>query len=193
MQLKLRVAMRVGDVSYVGKWLRDGGREIVNSEPCVDGMWALTVAAGFGQPGVVSRLLKAKATADPPSGANGDFPLLLSCCVGSEGCVSAILEANAQTGRKAPNGQTAMQRAVAAGHLGCARLISEFEKSRDETEQNAREASSMANAAMEGAILAATDLTALAGLDAALKIYSENAAAEVVARARSRSDELRCG
>ena len=85
--LRLKAGLRDGDVAWLSRWLRDGGREKVNSSPVVDGMWALTAAAGWGHGEVVRRLLKV-ASPDPPADERGDFPLLLSCSVGSEGELS---------------------------------------------------------------------------------------------------------
>ena len=79
------LAIRYGNIAHVSKWLRDGGRDTLNTTPLDDGVWALTAAAGYGQPEIVRRLLKAKASADPPADPSGHFPLLLACSIGNEG------------------------------------------------------------------------------------------------------------
>ena len=81
----VKIAIRHGNVAYVSKWLREGGRDTINTVPLEHGVWAMTAAAGFGQPEVVRRLLRAKASADPPADSLGHFPLLMACAVGNEG------------------------------------------------------------------------------------------------------------
>ena len=129
-QLRLRLAVRLGDDAHIAKWLRDSGREALR-KPCLKDTWILTAAAARGHSLIVERLLKARASPDPPEDAIGNFPLLASCSSGSMACINALLEHSADPERsRISDGRTPMQQAVFAGHEECNRAFSAHERLR---------------------------------------------------------------
>eukprot|EP00966_Prymnesium_polylepis_P113076 2615266-Prymnesium_polylepis.1 len=65
---KLKEALRKGDHGPITKWLREVGQDGLEAGPHLpNGVWVLTAAAGYGHEDVVRKLLKARATPDPPS------------------------------------------------------------------------------------------------------------------------------
>ena len=139
-QLRLRLAVSLGDDAYIAKWLRDGGREALR-KPCLKGTWILTAAAARGHSLIVERLLKARASPEPPDDAMGNFPLLASCSSGSMACINALLEHSADPQRvRISDGRTPMQQAVLAGHEGCDAAFSAYERLKETKVQLAEKA-----------------------------------------------------
>ena len=127
-QLRLGLAVSLGDDAYIAKWLRDGGREALR-KPCLKDTWILTAAAARGHSLIVERLLKARASPDPPEDAIGNFPLLASCSSGSMACINALLEHSADPQRsRISDGRTPMEQAVLAGHEDLKRTFSAHER-----------------------------------------------------------------
>ena len=139
-QLRLRLAVSLGDDAYIAKWLRDGGREALR-KPCLKDTWILTAAAARGHSLIVERLLKARASPDPPEDAIGNFPLLASCSSGSMACIDALLEHSADPQRsRRSDGRTPMQQAVCAGHEELQRTFSAYERFKETKAQLAEKA-----------------------------------------------------
>ena len=130
LQLRLRLALSLGDDAFIAKWLRDGGREALH-KPCLKDTWILTTAAAHGCSPIVERLLEARANPDPPEDAIGNFPLLASCSSGSVGCIEALLEHHADPQRsRSSDGRTAMEQAVLADHEECKSVFSTYESAK---------------------------------------------------------------
>ena len=139
-QLRLGLAVSLGDDAYIAKWLRDGGREALR-KPCLKDTWILTAAAARGHSLIVERLLKARASPDPPEDAIGNFPLLASCSSGSMACIDALLEHSADPQRsRSSDGRTPMQQAVCAGHEELQRTFSAYERFKETKAQLAEKA-----------------------------------------------------
>ena len=130
LQLRLRLALSLGDDAFIAKWLRDGGREALH-KPCLKDTWILTTAAAHGCSPIVERLLEARASPDPPEDAIGNFPLLASCSSGSVACIEALLEHRADPQRsRSSDGRTAMEQAVFADHEECKSFFSTYESAK---------------------------------------------------------------
>ena len=129
----LHWAIRHGDLAFVSRWLRDGGRDRID-ERCLDGYTPLEVASRqslmepFGDERcashvLVSKLLKSKANPNTPDGPLGCFPLLLAATQGSPSSVDILLAAGADGTRKTRFDRCAAEHALAAGRSAIAQLI----------------------------------------------------------------------
>ena len=104
-------------------------------------MVRLWQGARRGHTRFVERLLKARASPDPPEDAIGNFPLLASCSSGSMACINALLEHSADPQRvRSSDGRTPMQQAVFAGHEGCNEAFSAYERLKETKAQLAEKA-----------------------------------------------------
>lgn len=157
-------------------------------EPCTaEGAWLLSVAAASANHDVVERLLRAKASPNPPDDSEGYFPLLSACCAGSLESIKLLLASGASPERRSPSGRTAAQAARTAGHEECA-LIIEWH------EQRAASAHAAADEKQEVAtrkLAEATQGGSLAALEEGIAQYGDDASSDVLFRATNKRDRLR--
>ena len=195
LQLRLWRAVRKGDDGFIVKWLRDGGREDLH-KPCLNDTWILTAAAAHGRCLIVERLLKARASPDPPEDAFGNFPLLASCSSGSGPCVNVLLEHRADPQRsRASDGRTAMEQAILADHEDCSSFLAAREKLSAAEAKIAASFDQQLSQALsdieEARHLPGADVEALAkSLLDTIKTCEEGAAERLLKSARSLCDDL---
>ncbi len=94
---KLTTILKDGDMDALAKWLRDGGRQIINDPiPSPSRVTTpLALAAQLESADGVRRLLASRATVDPPSPQHGQSALLMACLIGNTECVRCLLGARA--------------------------------------------------------------------------------------------------
>ena len=158
------------------KFVREFGRDRIDSPLCSNHSSCLSFAAYRGRLEVMRWLIKSRAAVDPPSDDphnrfGGYFPLANACRRGNIECVKLLLEHRASTTRKTRLGKTATELAVISEHHDCAMLIVEHEQKLQEE----HEVYQRAEEALNEAILHATreGATKLPQLEAALEQHAD--------------------
>ena len=102
--VKLTTALKEGDMDALSKWLRDGGRAIINEPiPSPNRVTTpLALAAQLDCPDGVRRLLASHASVDPPSPQHGQSAMLMACLIGNKECVRCLLGARASLEWQSP-------------------------------------------------------------------------------------------